>query len=41
MLFGAGVAGGVVSAVVGGAAALITSPALMATGLPAIVANAS
>lgn len=40
MLFGAGVAGGVLTAVVGGAG-LITFPALMAAGLPAIVANAS
>jgi uncharacterized membrane protein YfcA len=40
MLFGAGLAGGVVTAVVGGAS-LITFPALLATGLPAIVANAS
>lgn len=40
LLFGAGVAGGVITAVVGGAA-LITFPALMAAGLPAIVANAS
>jgi uncharacterized membrane protein YfcA len=40
MLFGAGLAGGVVTAVVGGAS-LITFPALMAAGLPAIVANAS
>jgi uncharacterized protein len=40
MLFGAGLAGGVVTAIVGGAS-LITFPALLATGLPAIVANAS
>jgi len=40
MLFGAGLAGGVVTAVVGGAS-LITFPALLAAGLPAIVANAS
>ena len=40
MLFGAGLAGGIVTAVVGGAS-LITFPALMAAGLPAIVANAS
>jgi uncharacterized membrane protein YfcA len=40
MLFGTGVAGGVVTAIVGGAT-LITFPALMAAGLPAIVANAS
>jgi uncharacterized membrane protein YfcA len=40
MLFGAGVAGGVVTAIVGGAS-LITFPALLAIGLPAVVANAS
>lgn len=40
LLFGAGLAGGVVTAVVGGAS-LITFPALLAAGLPAIVANAS
>lgn len=40
MLFGAGLAGGVVTAIVGGAS-LITFPALLASGLPAIVANAS
>lgn len=40
MLFGAGLAGGVVTAVVGGAS-LITFPALLTAGLPAIVANAS
>jgi uncharacterized membrane protein YfcA len=40
MLFGAGLAGGVVTAMVGGAS-LITFPALLAAGLPAIVANAS
>lgn len=40
MLFGAGLAGGVVTAIVGGAS-LITFPALLAAGLPAIVANAS
>jgi uncharacterized membrane protein YfcA len=39
-LFGAGFAGGVVTAVVGGAS-LITFPALLAVGLPAVVANAS
>jgi uncharacterized membrane protein YfcA len=39
-LFGAGFAGGVVTAIVGGAS-LITFPALLATGLPAIIANAS
>jgi len=40
LLFGAGLAGGIVTAVVGGAS-LITFPALLAAGLPAIVANAS
>jgi uncharacterized protein len=40
MLFGAGLVGGIVTAVVGGAS-LITFPALLAAGLPAIVANAS
>ena len=40
ILFGAGLAGGIVTAVVGGAS-LITFPALLAAGLPAIVANAS
>ena len=40
MLFGAGLLGGVVTAIVGGAS-LITFPALLAAGLPAIVANAS
>lgn len=40
MLFGAGLAGGLVTAMVGGAS-LITFPALLAAGLPAIVANAS
>src|SRR4029453_8010122 len=40
LLFGAGVAGGVVTAMVGGAS-LITFPALLAGGLPAVVANAS
>src|SRR5262245_58126634 len=40
MLLGAGLAGGVVTAMVGGAS-LITFPALLATGLPAVVANAS
>ena len=39
-LVGAGVAGGVVTAVVGGSS-LITFPALLATGLPPIIANAS
>ena len=40
MLVGTGVAGGVVTAVVGGSS-LITFPALLAAGLPPIVANAS
>jgi uncharacterized membrane protein YfcA len=40
MLFGAGLAGGIVTAIVGGAS-LITFPALLAAGLPPIVANAS
>jgi len=40
LLFGAGLAGGVVTAIVGGAS-LITFPALLAAGLPPIVANAS
>ena len=40
LLFAAGLAGGVVTAMVGGAS-LITFPALLAAGLPAIVANAS
>jgi uncharacterized protein len=40
VLFGAGLAGGIVTAVVGGAS-LITFPAMLAAGLPAIVANAS
>jgi uncharacterized membrane protein YfcA len=40
MLFGAGLAGGIVTAVVGGAS-LITFPTLLAAGLPPIVANAS
>src|SRR5262245_24049685 len=40
MLFGAGLAGGVVTALVGGAS-LITFPALLGAGLPAVVANAS
>jgi uncharacterized membrane protein YfcA len=40
LLFAAGLAGGVVTAIVGGAS-LITFPALLAVGLPAIVANAS
>jgi len=40
LLFAAGLAGGVVTAIVGGAS-LITFPAMLAAGLPAIVANAS
>ena len=40
MLFGARLAGGIVTAV-GSGASLITFPALLAAGLPAIVANAS
>jgi uncharacterized membrane protein YfcA len=40
LLFAAGLGGGIVTAMVGGAS-LITFPALLATGLPAIVANAS
>ena len=40
MLFGAGLVGGIVTAIVGGAS-LITFPALLAAGLPPIVANAS
>jgi len=40
MLFGAGLAGGIVTAIVGGAS-LITFPALLAAGLPPIIANAS
>ena len=40
VLFGAGLAGGIVTAIVGGAS-LITFPALLAAGLPPIVANAS
>ena len=39
-MFAAGLAGGIVTAMVGGAS-LITFPALLAVGLPAIVANAS
>ena len=39
-LFGAGLAGGIVTAMVGGAS-LITFPALLAAGLPPIVANAT
>jgi hypothetical protein len=40
LLFAAGLAGGVVTAMVGGAS-LITFPALLAAGLPAVVANAT
>ncbi|MBX3518607.1 MAG: sulfite exporter TauE/SafE family protein [Xanthobacteraceae bacterium] len=40
LLFLAGVAGGVVNAIAGGAT-LITFPAMLAAGLPAVVANAS
>jgi hypothetical protein len=40
VLFGAGLAGGIVTAIVGGAS-LITFPALLGAGLPAVVANAS
>ena len=40
LLVAAGLAGGIVTAMVGGAS-LITFPALLAAGLPAIVANAS
>lgn len=40
LLLGAGLAGGIVTAIVGGAS-LITFPALLAAGLPPIVANAS
>src|SRR5690349_12416353 len=40
MLLGAGLVGGVVTAVVGGSS-LITFPALLAVGLPPIVASAS
>src|SRR5438093_8181437 len=40
LLFGAGLAGGIVTAIVGGSS-LITFPALLAAGLPPIVANAS
>ena len=39
-LFGAGLAGGVVTAIVGGAS-LIVFPAMLAAGLPAVIANAS
>jgi uncharacterized membrane protein YfcA len=40
MMFGAGIAGGIVTAIAGGSS-LITFPALLAAGLPPIVANAS
>jgi len=40
MLFGAGLAGGIVTAIAGGSS-LITFPALLAAGLPPIIANAS
>jgi uncharacterized protein len=40
LLFAAGLAGGVVTAIVGGSS-LITFPALLAVGLPPIIANAS
>src|SRR5215510_14651244 len=40
LLFGAGLAGGVANAMAGGAT-LITFPAMLASGLPPIVANAS
>jgi len=40
LLFAAGLAGGIVTAMVGGAS-LITFPALLAAGLPAVVANAT
>ena len=40
LLLGAGIAGGVVTAMVGGAS-LITFPALLAVGLPPVVASAS
>jgi uncharacterized membrane protein YfcA len=40
LLLGAGLAGGVANAIAGGAT-LITFPAMLASGLPAIVANAS
>ncbi|MFT4269147.1 MAG: sulfite exporter TauE/SafE family protein [Xenophilus sp.] len=39
-LFGAGVAGGIVNAIAGGAT-LITFPAMLAAGLPPVTANAS
>src|SRR5215813_9636778 len=40
LLFGAGLAGGIANAMAGGAT-LITFPAMLASGLPPIVANAS
>jgi uncharacterized protein len=40
LLFGAGILGGIISAIAGGAS-LITFPAMLAAGLPPIVANAS
>src|SRR6266850_2046354 len=40
MMFGAGIAGGIVTAIAGGSS-LITFPALLAAGLPPIIANAS
>ncbi len=40
MLFAAGIAGGVANAIAGGAS-LVTFPAMLAAGLPPIVANAS
>ena len=40
LLFAAGLAGGIVTAMVGGAS-LITFPALLVAGLPAVVANAT
>ncbi len=40
LLFGAGIAGGVVNAIAGGAT-LITFPAMIAAGLPPVIANAS
>src|SRR5262245_29544238 len=40
MLFGAGIIGGALAGLVGGAS-LITFPALLAAGLPPIIANAS
>lgn len=40
LLFAAGIAGGIINALAGGAT-LITFPAMLAAGLPAIIANAS